>query len=51
MGSNVVKYQREIYKLRYKIYNTYEELPLRVLHEQHNELYNYCCKCIELNIY
>ena len=44
---NVVKMQCDIYKLRYKIYTTYEELPVSVLTEPHNSLWIYCCNCIE----
>lgn len=45
--NNVVKIQRDIYKLRYKIYTTYEELPVSVLTEPHNSLWYYCLGCIE----
>ena len=47
---HVVKYQRDIYKLRYKIYNTYEELPVSVLYEPRNSLWFYCQNCIEDNL-
>ena len=36
-----------IYRLRFKIYGTYEELPANVLKEPKNELYNYCKDYIE----
>jgi len=35
-----------IYKLRSKIYNTYEELNVSILTESHNELYKYIKKYI-----
>ena len=47
---HVVKYQRDIYKLRYKIYNTYEELSTSVLYEPRNSLWIYCRNCIEDNL-
>ncbi len=43
----IVKIQRDIYKLRYKIYNTYEELSISVLTEPHNSLLYYCRNRIE----
>ena len=46
----VVGYQRDIYKLRYKIYNTYEALPVSVLYEPVNELYLYCRDRIQDNL-
>lgn len=46
----VVKYQREIYKLRYRIYNSYEELSVSVLTEPHNKLWDYCWNCIMDNL-
>ena len=46
----VEKYQRKIYKLRYKIYHTYEELPTDILTEPRNELWNYCRDCIKDNL-
>jgi len=36
-----------IYRLRFKIYGTYEELSVNVLKEPKNELYNYCKDYIE----
>jgi len=47
---HVVEYQQEIYKLRYKIYNTYEALPVSVLDEPVNELWLYCRDCIQTNL-
>lgn len=47
---NVVKMQRNIYKLRYQMYNTYEELPAAILMEPHNSLWVYCRDCIEDNL-
>lgn len=47
---HVVKYQRNIYKLRYQIYNTYEALPVSVLYEPRNSLWIYCRNCIEDNL-
>ena len=44
---NVVKIQRDIYKLRYQIYTTYEERSISVLTEPHNSLWYYCRNCIE----
>jgi prophage maintenance system killer protein len=44
---NVVKMQRDIYKLRYQVYTTYEELPVSVLTEPYNSLWIYCRNCIE----
>lgn len=46
----VVKYQRNIYKLRYKMYETYEELPISVLDEPLDSLWIYCHNCIENNL-
>ncbi len=46
----VIKYQIDIYKLRYKVYNTYEELPASVLYEPRNSLWIYCRNCIEDNL-
>ncbi len=43
----VVEMQRNIYELRYRIYNTYEELPTSVLTEPHNSLWYYCKSYIE----
>lgn len=39
---SVREYQRKIFKLRNKIYKTYDKMPVHVLAEPHNELYNYC---------
>ena len=47
---HVVKYQRDIYSLRYKIYDTYEKLPASVLYEPRNSLWIYCRNCIEDNL-
>lgn len=44
---NVVKMQRDIYKLRYQIYNTYEARLISVLTEPDNSLWYYCRNCIE----
>jgi len=46
----VVKYQQDIYRLRYKIYNTYEELSTYILNEPHNKLWKYCRNCIDINL-
>ena len=46
----VEKYQRKIYRLRYKIYHTYEELSANVLTEPRNELWDYCRDCIKMNL-
>jgi len=46
----VVEYQREIYKLRYKIYNTYEELSVSILTEPNNKLSDYCWDCVMDNL-
>jgi len=46
----VVEYQYEIYKLRYKIYNTYEALPVSVLSEPYNDLWLYCRDRIQDNL-
>lgn len=46
-SENVVKMQRNIYKLRYIMYKTYEELPSSVLMEPHDSLWFYCKNCIE----
>ena len=47
---HVVKYQIDIYKLRYRVYDTYEELPASVLNEPRNSLWIYCRNCIEDNL-
>jgi len=47
---HVVEYQKEIYKLRYKIYHTYEELPASIVTEPDNELWLYCRDCIRANL-
>lgn len=44
---NVVKMQRDIYKLRYQIYTTYEARSISALTEPHNSLWIYCRNCIE----
>jgi prophage maintenance system killer protein len=48
---NVRKYQRKIFKLRNEIYKTYDKIGVYILNEPHNELYIYCKKCINNNIY
>ena len=46
----IEQFQLEVYRLRFEIYGTYEELSISVLKEPKNELYNYCKACIEKTI-
>ena len=44
---DAVSFQKEFYRLRYKIYHTYEELGMSVLNEQSNEALDCCLSFIK----
>ena len=46
-NESVREYQQKIFKLRNKIYKTYDKMPVHILAEPHNELYNYCRSVID----